>query len=219
MAKQIKIAPSILSGDFANMGETVKKVNEWGADYVHVDVMDGSFVKNLTFGMPMVKAIKKYSSIPLDVHLMIVNPENYVEEFVECGADIVSFHPNATEKVSETIDKIHALGAKAGLAINPDIPVSQIAPYIDKLDMVVIMGVYAGFGGQKYIKEVDEKIKEVSALILKSGRDIELEVDGGVTEENAPAIARLGANVLVGGSSVFKSSDPTRTIRVLKGEI
>lgn len=219
MAKQIKIAPSILSGDFANMGETVKKVNEWGADYVHVDVMDGSFVKNLTFGMPMVKAIKKYSSIPLDVHLMIINPENYVEEFVECGADIVSFHPNATEKVSETIDKIHALGAKAGLAINPDIPVSQIAPYIDKLDMVVIMGVYAGFGGQKYIKEVDEKIKEVSALIIKSGRDIELEVDGGVTEENAPAIARLGANVLVGGSSVFKSSDPTKTIRVLKGEI
>lgn len=219
MAKQIKIAPSILSGDFANMGETVKKVNEWGADYVHVDVMDGSFVKNLTFGMPMVKAIKKYSSIPLDVHLMIVNPENYVEEFVECGADIVSFHPNATEKVSETIDKIHALGAKAGLAINPDIPVSQISPYIDKLDMVVIMGVYAGFGGQKYIKEVDEKIKEVSALILKSGRDIELEVDGGVTEENASAIARLGANVLVGGSSVFKSSDPTKTIRVLKGEI
>lgn len=219
MAKQIKIAPSILSGDFANMGETVKKVNEWGADYVHVDVMDGSFVKNLTFGMPMVKAIKKYSSIPLDVHLMIVNPENYVEEFVECGADIVSFHPNATEKVSETIDKIHALGAKAGLAINPDIPVSQIAPYIDKLDMVVIMGVYAGFGGQKYIKEVDEKIKEVSALIIKSDRDIELEVDGGVTEENAPAIARLGANVLVGGSSVFKSSDPTKTIRVLKGEI
>lgn len=219
MTKQIKIAPSILSGDFANMGETVKKVNEWGADYVHVDVMDGSFVKNLTFGMPMVKAIKKYSSIPLDVHLMIINPENYVEEFVECGADIVSFHPNATEKVSETIDKIHALGAKAGLAINPDIPVSQISPYIDKLDMVVIMGVYAGFGGQKYIKEVDEKIKEVSALIIKSGRDIELEVDGGVTEENAPAIARLGANVLVGGSSVFKSSDPTKTIRVLKGEI
>lgn len=219
MAKQIKIAPSILSGDFANMGDTVKKVNEWGADYVHVDVMDGSFVKNLTFGMPMVKAIKKYSSIPLDVHLMIVNPENYVEEFVECGADIVSFHPNATKRVGETIDKIHALGAKAGLAINPDIPVSQIAPYIDKLDMVVIMGVYAGFGGQKYIKEVDEKIKEVSALIIKSGRDIELEVDGGVTEENASAIARLGANVLVGGSSVFKSTDPTKTIRVLKGEI
>lgn len=219
MAKQIKIAPSILSGDFANMGDTVKKVNEWGADYVHVDVMDGSFVKNLTFGMPMVKAIKKYSSIPLDVHLMIVNPENYVEEFVNCGANIVSFHPNATERIGETIDKIHYLGAKAGLAINPDIPVSQIAPYIDKLDMVVIMGVYAGFGGQKYIKEVDEKIKEVSALIIKSGRDIELEVDGGVTEENASAIARLGANVLVGGSSVFKSTDPTKTIRVLKGEI
>lgn len=218
MGKLIKVAPSILSGDFANMGDTVQKVNEWGADYVHVDVMDGTFVKNLTFGMPMVKAIKKYSDIPLDVHLMIVNPENYVEEFVECGADIVSFHPNATEKIDETIDKIHALGAKAGLAINPDIPVSAIASYIYKLDMVVIMGVYAGFGGQKYIKEVDAKIKEVSALIKLSGRDIELEVDGGVTEENALEIANIGANVLVGGSSVFKSADPMRTIKVLKGE-
>lgn len=218
MDKQIKIAPSILSGDFANMGDTVKKVNEWGADYVHVDVMDGTFVKNLTFGMPMVKAIKKYSDIPLDVHLMIVNPENYVEEFVKCGADIVSFHPNATEKIDETIDKIHALGAKAGLAINPDIPVSEIAPYIYKLDIVVIMGVYAGFGGQKYIKEVDAKIKEVSTLIKSSGRDIELEVDGGVTEENALEIASLGANVLVGGSSVFKSYDPMKTIKVLRGE-
>lgn len=218
MGKQIKVAPSILSGDFANMGDTVRQVSEWGADYVHVDVMDGTFVKNLTFGMPMVKAIKKYSDIPLDVHLMIVNPENYVEEFVNCGADIVSFHPNATEKIDETIDKIHALGAKAGLAINPDIPVSEIMPYIDKLDMVVIMGVYAGFGGQKYIKEVDEKIKEVSALIESSGRDIELEVDGGVTEENASEIASIGANVLVGGSSVFKSTCPTRTIKILKGE-
>lgn len=218
MGKQIKVAPSILSGDFANMGDTVRQVSEWGADYVHVDVMDGTFVKNLTFGMPMVKAIKKYSDIPLDVHLMIVNPENYVEEFVNCGADIVSFHPNATEKIDETIDKIHALGAKAGLAINPDIPVSEIMPYIDKLDMVVIMGVYAGFGGQKYIKEVDEKIKEVSALIQSSGRDIELEVDGGVTEENASEIASIGANVLVGGSSVFKSTCPTRTIKILKGE-
>lgn len=218
MDKQIKIAPSILSGDFANMGDTVKKVNEWGADYVHVDVMDGTFVKNLTFGMPMVKAIKNYSAIPLDVHLMIVNPENYVEEFVKCGADIVSFHPNATEKIDETIDKIHALGAKAGLAINPDIPVSEIAPYIYKLDMVVIMGVYAGFGGQKYIKEVDAKIKEVSTLIKSIGRDIELEVDGGVTEENALEIASLGANVLVGGSSVFKSANPMKTIKVLRGE-
>lgn len=218
MGKLIKVAPSILSGDFANMGDTVKKVNEWGADYVHVDVMDGTFVKNLTFGMPMVKAIKKYSDIPLDVHLMIVNPENYVEEFVKCGADVVSFHPNATEKIDEIIDRIHALGARAGLAINPDIPVSEIAPYIDKLDMVVIMGVYAGFGGQKYIKEVDAKIKEVSTLIKLSGRDIELEVDGGVTEENALEIASIGANVLVGGSSVFKSADPIRTIKVLKGE-
>lgn len=218
MGKQIKVAPSILSGDFANMGDTVRQVNEWGADYVHVDVMDGTFVRNLTFGMPMVKAIKKYSDIPLDVHLMIVNPENYVEEFVNCGADIVSFHPNATKKTDETIDKIHALGAKAGLAINPDIPVSEIAPYIEKLDMVVIMGVYAGFGGQKYIKEVDDKIKEVHNLIMNSGRDIELEVDGGVTEENASEIASIGANVLVGGSSVFKSTCPTRTIKILKGE-
>lgn len=214
----VKIAPSILSGDFANMGNTVKSVNEWGADYVHVDVMDGVFVKNLTFGMPMIKAIKPYSLIPLDVHLMITEPEKYIEEFAYAGADIITFHPNSTLKTSENIELIHSLGKKAGLAINPDIPVSLIAPYINNVDMITLMGVYAGFGGQKYIKDVDAKIIETAELICRAGKSIELELDGGVTEEIASDLIRLGVNVLVGGSAVFKSKNPAKTINLLRGD-
>lgn len=213
----IKIAPSILSGDFANMGETVKSVNAWGADYVHVDVMDGVFVKNLTFGMPMIKAIRNYSAIPLDVHLMIIEPEKYIKEFAEAGADIITFHPNSTDKTEENIDLIHALGKKAGLAINPDIAVSALEPYIAKVDMITLMGVYAGFGGQKYINDVDAKIIATKALINSHGSNAEIELDGGVTEDNAQDLINLGVNVLVGGSAVFRSENPARTIVALRG--
>lgn len=217
MKNNTKIAPSILSGDFANMGETVKSVNIWGADYVHVDVMDGVFVKNLTFGMPMVKAIRKFSEIPLDVHLMIIEPEKFIKEFAEAGADIITFHPNSTDKTDEIINMIHVLGKKAGLAINPDIAVGVLEPYIAKVDMITLMGVYAGFGGQKYIKDVDAKIIATKALIESHGSKALIELDGGVTEDNAQDLIDLGVNVLVGGSAVFRSDNPVRTIKALRG--
>lgn len=214
---EIKVAPSILSGDFANMGKTVADTQSWGADYIHFDVMDGVYVPNLTFGMPMCKAIRRYTTLPIDAHLMIVEPEKYVEQFCDCGADIVTFHPEASKKVGETLDAIHAKGKKAGLVLNPDKGVEFILPYMDKVDMIVLMGVFPGFGGQKFIPSVLDKIAQVDALIKQSGRHIELELDGGVTEQNAKQMTDLGVNVLVGGSSVFRSQDPAKTIAVLRG--
>ena len=214
---EIKVAPSILSGDFANMGKTVADTQSWGADYIHFDVMDGVYVPNLTFGMPMCKAIRRYTTLPIDAHLMIVEPEKYVEQFCDCGADIVTFHPEASKKVGETLDAIHAKGKRCGLVLNPDKGVELILPYIDKVDMIVLMGVFPGFGGQKFIPSVLDKIAQVDALIKQSGRHIELELDGGVTEQNAKQMTDLGVNVLVGGSSVFRSEDPAKTIAVLRG--
>lgn len=216
---KIKIAPSILSGDFAKMGETVADTNKWGADYVHVDVMDGTYVPNITFGMPMVKAIKKYSEIPLDVHLMIINPEKYVEQFADEGADIISFHPDATGNVNNVINLIKNKGKKVGLVLNPDKSVDLVMPYLHLIDMIIIMGVYPGFGGQKFIKDVVEKITILSEIIKRNHYSIDLELDGGVTEENAAEIVAKGINILVGGSSVFNSENPAETIKKLKGEI
>lgn len=216
---KIRIAPSILSGDFAAMGKTVEDVNAWGADLVHVDVMDGQFVPNLTFGMPMVSAIKSHSNIPLDVHLMIVQPERYVEQFVKSGADIVTFHSQATEKTAECIKMIHDLGAKAGLVINPDVSINAVLPYINDIDIIVLMGVFPGFGGQKYNKCVDDKIVALRKIIDNSGRDIMLELDGGVTEENIDDFIAMGIDTVVGGTAVFKSKDPVKTIKRLRGQI
>ena len=213
----IKIAPSILSGDFANMGKSVSDATEWGADYIHFDVMDGVFVPNITFGMPMCKAIRKHTTLPIDAHLMITLPEKYVEQFCDAGADIVTFHPDASADVAGALAAIKAKGKKCGLVLNPDKGVELIAPYMDRVDMIVLMGVYAGFGGQKFIPDVLDKISLVHQMILDSGRDIELELDGGVTEENARSMTDRGVNVLVGGSSVFRSADPVKTIRVLRG--
>ena len=212
-----KVAPSILSGDFANMGKTVRDTQSWGADYIHFDVMDGVYVPNLTFGMPMCKAIRPYTTLPIDAHLMIVEPEKYVEQFCDCGADIVTFHPEASKCPGEALDAIHAKGKRAGLVLNPDKGVELIAPYMDRVDIIVLMGVFPGFGGQKFIPSVLDKIAQVDAMIKESGREIELELDGGVTEQNAQQMRELGVNVLVGGSSVFKSADPAQTIKVLRG--
>ena len=214
----IKIAPSILSGDFANMGKSVVSAAEWGADFIHFDVMDGVFVPNLTFGMPMCKAIRPYTTLPIDVHLMIVSPERYVEQFCDCGADIVTFHPDASQDVAGALDAIKAKGKLCGLVLNPDKGIELVEPYLDKVDMVVLMGVYAGFGGQKFIPDVLDKISRMHELIVASGRNIMLELDGGVTEENARSITDRGVDVLVGGSSVFRSADPACTIRRLRGE-
>lgn len=213
---KIMISPSILSGDFAKMGETVAKTCEWGADLIHVDVMDGVYVPNITFGMPMVKAIKPYSTIPLDVHLMITEPEKYVGQFVDCGADIVTFHPEASKDIEGAINTIKSKGAKCGLVLNPDKPLDLVYPYIDKLDMVLLMSVYPGFGGQKFIANVLDKAKELKAYVDANNLSIDIEIDGGVAPDNAKQIKECGVNVLVAGSSVFKSENPAKTIEALR---
>ena len=214
---KILVAPSILSGDFAKLGESVANVEKWGADYVHIDVMDGSFVPNLTFGMPIVKAVRGYSKLPFDVHLMIMNPEKYVAQFIASGADIVTFHPDACDNIDTALDTIKNLGAKCGLALNPDKSLDLIIPYLDKLDMVVLMSVYAGFGGQKYIPEIDNKIATLKSIINERGLNILIEVDGGVTAENASHIASCGADVLVAGTAVFGAEEPAKAVKAIQG--
>lgn len=208
----IKVAPSILSADFANMGKAVSDVEKWGSDYVHFDVMDGVYVTNITFGMPMCKAVRPYTKLPLDVHLMITEPEKYVKRFCEAGADIVTFHPEASKDVNATLDIIKKENKKCGLALNPDKDINLITPYLDKLDMVIIMGVFPGYGGQKFIPEVLDKVRALKNLKA----DLLIELDGGVTVENAKTITDAGVDILVGGSSVFGSSDPAETIELLK---
>ena len=214
---QCRVAPSILSGDFAKMGETVASVERWGADLVHCDVMDGVFVPNITFGMPMVKAIRPYTSLPLDVHLMITEPEKYVERFCDAGADYVTFHPEASKDARDALLKIKAKGKKCGLVVNPDKDFSLVEPYMDLVDMIVLMGVFPGFGGQSYIESVSDNIVLFAKKIKESGRDIPLELDGGVTEGNAARFRELGVTVLVAGSATFKAEDPAKAIRVIRG--
>ena len=213
----VKVAPSILSGDFANMGLTVENVQKWGADIVHCDVMDGRFVPNITFGMPMIKAIRPHTTLPLDVHLMIVEPELYVERFCDAGADFVTFHPEASKDPRATLLKIKDKGVKCGLVINPDKGFSLVKDYMDIVDMIVLMGVFPGFGGQSYIESVNENIKVLASEINSCGRDILLELDGGVTQSNAAAFRELGVTVLVAGSATFKAEDKAAAIKVMRG--
>lgn len=219
MTNKIKIAPSILSADYAALGEGVANCEKWGADYVHVDVMDGMFVPNITFGMPMVKALRRHATIPFDVHLMITAPERYVELFADVGADIISFHPETTDSVSATIEKIKSKGKKVGLVLNPDKPLSMIIDYLPVIDQVILMGVYPGFGGQKFIPSVADKIADLSSIILDNGYSVDIELDGGVTEGNIDSLLQAGVTVVVGGSSVFGSANPPATIRRLRGEV
>lgn len=210
MTKKTLVAPSILSADFADMGGAVENLVEWGADYIHCDVMDGVFVPNITFGMPMVKALRKRTVKTLDVHLMITKPEKYVGEFLSAGADIITFHPEASEDVDGALDTIRTVGKKCGLVLNPDKPLSIVKPYLDKIDILLIMGVYAGFGGQKFIPETLEKLAEAKKLI--DGKNILIEMDGGATPENAAQIAGAGADIIVAGSAVFKAQNPRQVI-------
>ncbi len=212
------VSPSILSGDFANMGESVKKACEWGADLIHVDVMDGVYVPNITFGMPMVSAIKPYSSVPLDVHLMITEPEKYVGSFVDSGADIVTFHPDASKDVKKGLDIIKSKGAKCGLVLNPDKPLDLVYPYLAEIDMVLLMSVFPGFGGQKFIESVLDKAKVLKEYIDKNNLNVDIEIDGGVSSKNAEQVRNSGVNILVAGSAVFKSENPTKEILLIKGE-
>ena len=214
---KIKIAPSILSADFSKMGEVVRALEEDGADIIHCDVMDGVFVNNITFGMKMVEDIRKHTSLPLDCHLMIVHPEKYVERFAKAGADIITVHYEACQdNLKEVLALIKSTGVKCGAVINPDTPVEKIKEVIPLCDMVLVMSVFPGFGGQKFIPESLDKLREVRAIIEESGKEIDLQIDGGVGIDNVALVKEAGANVIVAGSAVFKASDRAATISALK---
>ena len=215
--KAVKIAPSILSADFSKMGEEARSLEENGADMIHCDVMDGVFVNNITFGMKMVEDIRKLTKLPLDCHLMIVQPEKYVERFVQAGADIVTVHYEACgENLKNVLMLIKQAGAKCGAVINPDTPVSAIQDVIPLCDMVLVMSVFPGFGGQKFIPSALDKLREIRAIIDESGKDIDLQIDGGVTAENVAEIKAAGANVIVAGNAVFKAENRGEIIAKLK---
>ena len=215
----IRIAPSMLSADFLQLEKDVVLVNRH-ADLFHLDIMDGSFVPNISFGFPVVEAIARKAEKPLDVHLMIVHPEKYVERFARVGAAMISFHYEAAREGSAAlIGQIQALGVQAGIVINPDCPVEAIFPYLDKVDFVLIMSVFAGFGGQRFIPESLQRIRAVKAELRRIGRDIPIEVDGGVGPDNAAALAQAGASIFVAGSSVFRAEDPVAAIAAMKEPI
>ena len=198
------LAPSILSADFCELGRQIEEIGNAGAQYVHIDVMDGVFVPSISFGMPIVSCVRPRTDMLLDVHMMVTKPERYVEEFVKCGADSVTIHVEACDCIEDTLKKIRSLGAKAGIAINPGTPVSEILPYIQKVDMVLVMTVNPGFGGQAYISECTQKIREVRAIINEKNLDVQLEIDGGIKLDNLEMNLEAGADVIVAGSAVFK---------------
>ena len=213
----IQIAPSMLSADFLQLEKDVELVNNY-ADLFHLDVMDGSFVPNISFGFPVVEAIAKKARKPLDVHLMIVNPEKYVERFAKAGAAMISFHYEAARaKTAAIIEMIHNQGVKAGIVINPDCPVECLFPYLPMIDFVLIMSVFAGFGGQKFIPESLGRIRAVRQELDRIGRaDVPIEVDGGIGPENAADVIKEGASILVAGSAVFKAPDPEKAISMMR---
>lgn len=215
----VRIAPSILSGNFLNLEPDIRMVNK-NADLIHIDVMDGSFVPNISFGFPVVEAIAKAVTVPMDVHLMIVNPDKYVGRFAKTGAEMISFHLEAADQAGkdprDIIAQIKSFGVKAGLVINPDIPVERLFPYIDDVDFFLIMSVFAGFGGQKFIPESIDRIKTLKAEMDRRGVVKDIEVDGGVSASNARILAEAGATILVAGSSVFKAESPAKAINDLR---
>ena len=207
---KIKIAPSILSADFSNLATDIKKVEEAGADILHIDVMDGHFVNNITFGPALIKSIRNKSSLPFDVHLMINPADKYIDHFIAAGADTITVHIELQENISNTINQIKSKGKRAGLAINPDTAINKILPYKEIIDQVIIMSVYPGFAGQSFIEATYDRIKTLMS-ILNNNR-VDIEVDGGVNAENSTGCVQAGCNILVAGSSVFNSNDYKKNI-------
>lgn len=206
----------MLAADFLHLEKDVRLVNEY-ADIFHLDIMDGTFVPNISYGFPVVEAISSIAVKPLDVHLMIVNPEKYVERFAKVGASMISFHLNATEDPAAVLRDIRSLGVKAGLVINPDIPVESLYPYLKDADFILLMSVFAGFGGQKFIEDTYLRIRTLREEIARQGLDLPIEVDGGVGPANAKALIEAGAEILVAGSAVFKAEDPGAVIAAMRG--
>lgn len=211
----VKIAPSMLAADFLNLGNGVDLVNEY-ADLFHLDIMDGRFVPNISYGFPVVEAIAKIAEKPIDAHLMIIKPENYVDRFAKTGVKMLSFHVNATEDPASVLKQVKDAGMKAGLAINPDIPVESLYPYLEMCDYVLLMSVFAGFGGQKFIEETYDRVAEVKNRINELGLDCLIQVDGGVSAANSQKLIEHGADILVAGSAVFKAEDPASVISAMK---
>ncbi len=211
----VQIAPSMLAADFLHLEKDVDLVNR-NADIFHLDIMDGIFVPNISYGFPVVEAIARNAMKTLDAHLMIINPENYVERFAKAGVHMLSFHLNATENPSKVLQQIKACGMKAGLAINPDIPVKELFPYLDQCDYLLIMSVFAGFGGQKFIEDTYSRVAELRQEIQRQGLDCLIEVDGGVSASNSGKLIASGADILVAGSAVFKAEDPAGVISAMK---
>lgn len=211
------IAPSVLAADFANLQRDVEMINSSDADWFHIDVMDGVFVPNISFGMPVIAAIKKHAKLPMDVHLMIVDPDRYIQDFAKVGADVLTVHYEACNHLHRTVQAIKAEGMKAGVSLNPHTPVSVLEDIIQDLDLVLIMSVNPGFGGQKFIERTYTKVAALKSMINESGSAAVIEIDGGVGIHNASNLAEAGADVLVAGSAVFNSEDPLATITQLKG--
>ena len=212
----IKISPSILSSDYGRLAEELGRMEKCKADMLHIDVMDGHFVPNITLGAPIVKCIRKASTLPFDVHLMISDPYKYVPDFIDAGSDIITFHIEADSDIDKTIDLIHASGKKAGLSVKPATPVEEVFPYLEKLSMVLVMTVEPGFGGQSFMTDMMPKIEKLKAEIDRRKLDIDIQVDGGINEKTIAVAAKAGANVFVSGNAIFSSFDAAKTISEFK---
>ncbi len=216
--KKIKISPSILSGDFSQLGSEIQKLEKAGADMIHVDVMDGHFVPNLTIGPPVIKALRKHSKLPFDVHLMISPVHKYIKNFADAGADIITIHPEATESLGDTIKHIKSFNKKVGLSLNPDTQIDVIKDFLNEINLVLIMSVHPGFGGQKFIPDVLKKIKDLDQIKKQKNMNFDIEVDGGINFDNSKLVKEAGANILVSGTTVFKDNegDIKKNIEILK---
>ena len=214
----VKISPSILSSDYGKLSSELKRMEDCGADMLHIDVMDGHFVPNITLGAPIVKCIRKSSLLPFDVHLMISDPYKYIPDFVKAGSDIITFHVESDSDIEKTIDLILASGKKAGLSVKPKTPIETVYPYLDRLSMVLVMTVEPGFGGQSFMEDMMPKVSAVKAEIERKGLDIDIQVDGGINKDTISVAAKAGANVFVSGNAIFSSDDAAKTIADFKAK-